>query len=63
MPSKNAAPPIPTPLLEWLERLFQDTVPEEGAPPEDFYRKQGEQRIMRKLRSVHAQQNKPQYTE
>lgn len=43
-------PHIPSDLLEWLEEVFPDECPSAGAGPEEMYRKQGEQRVLKKLR-------------
>jgi hypothetical protein len=53
-------PLISSELLEWLEGLFPDTVPVTDSLPE-LYRAQGEQKVLRKIRAEHRNQNDPTY--
>ena len=51
-------PTISTEFLQWLEHLFPDTVPRSGDSA-DLFRKQGEQRVLDKLRAEHREQTSP----
>ena len=51
------APHISPELLDWLDYLFPDQVPE-GDAAASLYRAQGEQRVVRKVRAEFKQQNK-----
>lgn len=49
-------PQVTPELLAYLDELFPDTVPG-GDDPADWHRKQGEQRVVRKLRQIAAKQD------
>lgn len=53
-------PIITQELLDWLQDLFPNTVPD-GDEARDLYRAQGRQQVIRRLIVEHRNQNDPTY--
>lgn len=59
----SKAPPIPAELLEWLEELFPDRLPEGETSTATLHLRIGEQRVVRRLRAEYKRQTEPTYSE
>ena len=58
--NKPTIPEITLELLEWIDGLFPDTVPD-GDDPIALFRAQGQQQVIRKLHAEHRNQTQPTY--
>lgn len=57
------APPVSLEVIQWLERLFPDRLPNDvPASVNEVCASVGEQRVIRRLRKEYAEQNKPTST-